>query len=82
MDRPYRDECRRCNTPATRNQASALNGRCSQRIAPEQAQNGDFSGVHKLLAVLKRPFDEQPDNAAYAELPPDWAAHLEVSCSS
>ena len=52
------------------------------QMAIEQAQNGDFSGVHKLLAVLERPFDEQPENAAYAELPPDWAAHLEVSCSS
>jgi len=50
--------------------------------AIEQAQNGDFSGVHKLLAVLERPFDEQPENESYAALPPDWAAHLEVSCSS
>ena len=52
------------------------------QTAIEQAQNGDFSGVHTLLAVLERPFDEQPEHAAYAELPPDWAAHLEVSCSS
>ena len=52
------------------------------QIAIEQAQNGDFSGVHKLLAVLERPFDEQPENESYAALPPDWAAHLEVSCSS
>lgn len=52
------------------------------QTAIEQAQNGDFAGVHKLLAVLERPFDEQPENAAYAALPPDWAAHLEVSCSS
>lgn len=52
------------------------------QIAIEQAQNGDFSGVHKLLAVLERPFDEQPENESYATLPPDWAAHLEVSCSS
>jgi uncharacterized protein YdiU (UPF0061 family) len=50
--------------------------------AIEQAQNGDYSGVHKLLAILERPFDEQPENEAYAALPPDWAAHLEVSCSS
>jgi len=50
--------------------------------AIEQAQNGDFGGVHKLLAILERPFDEQPENESYAALPPDWAAHLEVSCSS
>lgn len=52
------------------------------QTAIEQAQNGDFSGVHRLQAVLARPFDEQPDNESYAALPPDWAAHLEVSCSS
>jgi uncharacterized protein YdiU (UPF0061 family) len=52
------------------------------QVAIEQAQNGDYSGVHKLLAVLERPFDEQPENESYAALPPDWAAHLEVSCSS
>jgi len=52
------------------------------QTAIEQAQNGDFSGVHRLQAVLARPFDEQPENASYAALPPDWAAHLEVSCSS
>jgi uncharacterized protein YdiU (UPF0061 family) len=52
------------------------------QVAIEQAQNGDYSGVSKLLAVLERPFDEQPENESYAALPPDWASHLEVSCSS
>ncbi len=50
--------------------------------AIERAQAGDYSEVRKLLAVLERPFDEQPEHASYAALPPDWAAHLEVSCSS
>lgn len=50
--------------------------------AIEQAQNGDYGGVSKLLAVLEHPFDEQPENESYAALPPDWAATLEVSCSS
>jgi uncharacterized protein YdiU (UPF0061 family) len=52
------------------------------QVAIEKAQQGDFSEVAKLLAVLEQPFDEQPENAAYAALPPDWASHLEVSCSS
>ncbi|WP_156885477.1 protein adenylyltransferase SelO [Massilia niastensis] len=52
------------------------------QVAIEKAQNGDYSAVHRLLAVLERPFDEQPENESYAALPPDWAAHLEVSCSS
>ncbi len=52
------------------------------QIAIEKAQNKDFSEIANLLAVLEKPFDEQADNAKYAELPPDWASELEVSCSS
>jgi uncharacterized protein YdiU (UPF0061 family) len=52
------------------------------QVAIERAQNGDFSEVQKLLSVLEHPFDEQPENESYAALPPDWASHLEVSCSS
>ena len=52
------------------------------QIAIEKAQNKDFSEVGKLLAVLEKPFDEQPENEQYADLPPDWASELEVSCSS
>jgi len=47
------------------------------------ARGGDFSEVQRLLKVLQSPCDEHPDApAAYAALPPDWAHHLEVSCSS
>jgi uncharacterized protein YdiU (UPF0061 family) len=52
------------------------------QVAIEKAQQKDYSEIAKLLAVLERPFDEQPENEAYAALPPDWASHLEVSCSS
>lgn len=52
------------------------------QVAIEKAQNKDFSEVAKLLSVLEHPFDEQAENDAYAALPPDWASHLEVSCSS
>ncbi|HEV7913181.1 MAG TPA: protein adenylyltransferase SelO family protein, partial [Albitalea sp.] len=50
--------------------------------AIHQAQNGDFGETARLLKVLQRPFDEQPEHAAYADFPPDWAQHIEVSCSS
>jgi uncharacterized protein YdiU (UPF0061 family) len=50
--------------------------------AIRQANEKDFSEVARLLDVLRRPFDEQPENEAYAGLPPDWASDLEVSCSS
>ena len=50
--------------------------------AIEKAQNKDFSEIARLLSVLEKPFDEQPENAHYAAQPPDWASSLEVSCSS
>jgi uncharacterized protein YdiU (UPF0061 family) len=52
------------------------------QIAIEKAQNKDFSEIERLRKVLERPYDEQPENEHYADLPPDWASHLEVSCSS
>lgn len=52
------------------------------QVAIEKAEHKDFSEIAKLLHVLQHPFDEQPDNEDYASLPPDWASHLEVSCSS
>ena len=50
--------------------------------AIKRAQAGDFSEIERLMGVLQRPFDEQPEHDADAALPPDWASHLEVSCSS
>jgi serine/tyrosine/threonine adenylyltransferase len=52
------------------------------QTAIERAAQKDFSEVERLARVLSRPFDEQPEHAAYAALPPDWASSLEVSCSS
>ena len=50
--------------------------------AIRRAREGDFSEVQRLLKVLQRPFDEQPEHEADAGLPPDWAQQIEVSCSS
>lgn len=44
--------------------------------------DSDFSEITRLQRCLAHPFDEQPEFEAYAALPPDWAAHLSVSCSS
>jgi uncharacterized protein YdiU (UPF0061 family) len=52
------------------------------QIAIEKAQQKDFSEVARLLRILQRPFDEQPEHEPYAALPPDWAANISVSCSS
>jgi uncharacterized protein YdiU (UPF0061 family) len=50
--------------------------------AIQRARDGDFGEVQRLLKVLQRPFDEQAESEADAGFPPDWATHLEVSCSS
>jgi uncharacterized protein YdiU (UPF0061 family) len=52
------------------------------QIAIERAQAGDFDEIARLHDVLRRPFDDQPEHDAYAAAPPDWAQHIEVSCSS
>jgi len=46
------------------------------------AHAGDFSEIETLHHLLARPYDEQPEFAAYAGFPPDWANTLSVSCSS
>ena len=58
-----------------------LRNHLAQR-AIEQASTGDFGEVRALHELLRRPYDEQPGQARYAALPPDWASHIEVSCSS
>ena len=52
------------------------------QIAIERAQQKDFSEVKKLLEILSKPYEDQPDNEFYS-LPPtqDFQA-IEVSCSS
>ena len=50
--------------------------------AIRRAKLKDFSGITTLLALLERPCDEHPGLDAYAALPPEWAAGIEISCSS
>ena len=50
--------------------------------AIKAAQDGDYSEVQTLFTILQKPFDEQPEFEAYAQLPPQWGKTLEISCSS
>ncbi|WP_122739805.1 protein adenylyltransferase SelO [Pseudomonas viridiflava] len=50
--------------------------------AIQAAEQGDYEEVRRLHEVLCNPFTEQPDMDRYAQRPPDWGKHLEISCSS
>jgi hypothetical protein len=47
-----------------------------------RAEGGDFGDVDELRSILQNPYDEQPGAERFAEEPPDWARHLDLSCSS
>ncbi len=51
-------------------------------MAIGRARQKDFGGVAELLEVLQSPFDEHPAHEALAGFPPEWASHIEISCSS
>ena len=46
------------------------------------AEQGDYEPVRELHQVLSQPFTEQAGMQAYAERPPHWGQHLQISCSS
>jgi len=52
------------------------------QAAIEQAQAGDFTDVNRLLEVLQKPIDEQPEMESYNTLPPEESSRVAVSCSS
>jgi len=56
---------------------SGLNAKLG--LAEERSGDGE---LNRLLAVLSRPYDEQPECAACAAEPPDWGRRLAVDCSS
>ncbi len=46
------------------------------------AESGEFGRIEELRRILASPFDKHAGAERYAAPPPDWALHLEVSCSS
>lgn len=54
----------------------------AQQAIDAAYERQDYSEIDRLFRLLQMPFDEQPEQAHYAQLPPDWAAQIAVSCSS
>lgn len=54
--------------------------------AIDKAEQNDFSEVWKLLEIMRKPYDEQPEYDEYAGKRPDWARQKPgcsmLSCSS
>jgi uncharacterized protein YdiU (UPF0061 family) len=51
------------------------------QIAIDAAEQGDTSVLERLLRVLRRPYDEQPEHDDLAARRPEWARHR-VGCSA
>ena len=54
----------------------------AQTAISKAEKERDYSEVDRLLVLLAQPFDEQPEMESYAAPAPEWARHIEVSCSS
>ena len=47
-----------------------------------KAENGDYSEINNLFEAASTPFEEIAKFDYYYRLPPAWAEHIELSCSS
>ncbi len=71
--------CRRMNRV---NPKYVLRNHLAEAAIRQAEDEADSSEVNRLLALLRRPYDEQPALAHYADSPPPSARSVTVSCSS
>jgi uncharacterized protein YdiU (UPF0061 family) len=50
------------------------------QLAIDEADKGDYKLISELFELLKKPYDEQPDNQQWFAKRPDWARD-KVGCS-
>jgi len=81
LAREKRSDAERAALQRGANPKFVLRNYLAQR-AIEAALESDYSEISRLHAVLRRPFDEQPERESYAAPPPDSARDITVSCSS
>ncbi|MEQ1663723.1 MAG: protein adenylyltransferase SelO, partial [Thiobacillus sp.] len=75
-------DAERCTAMRAVNPKYILRNHLAETAIRRATDARDYSEITRLHALLSRPFDEQPEHAAYAAEPPDWARQIEVSCSS
>jgi len=79
-DDPRRDAARRAAMRATNPKYVLRNWVAQEAIAA--CESGDDAVVAALLDVVRAPFDEHPEHAAWTQAAPARYAGLSVSCSS
>jgi len=50
------------------------------QLAIDDADKGDYKLIDELFQLLKKPYDEQPENQKWFAKRPDWARH-KIGCS-
>ncbi len=76
-----RSEADRISQMMAANPLYVLRNHLAQQ-AIDAAEKDDASVIENLMTVLRNPYTECPGFEAYAQPAPEWARHLEVSCSS
>lgn len=82
--RLQQDECDEDKRRQRMKQASpryVLRNYLAQRVIDELAR-GDSQLLARVHQALCQPYDDQPDMADLAALPPEWGKQLVISCSS